>query len=156
MSAAEDREAVWTWSQPDRRRPDSLHARWDGEALVVIVRGSAEGSVAAGQGGVRLPRQVAAALARFAADPAMAAAPGYWQNETSGVLRPAVERYLRGGVLTAAEIATLRAYLRQWIMAPAWKGAGVLALRGRIDTLTSREAIAVWLADAAALGIDPL
>lgn len=82
--------------------------------------------------------------------------PGYWMNETSGVLKPALEAYLRDDPLDDGQIAALRAYLRQWIMAPAWKGAGVPRLRASIDGLTSRQAIHEWLAVAAELNIDPL
>lgn len=47
-------------------------------------------------------------------------APGYWMDETSGVLRPAVEAYLHGRDMTPEEIVAMRAYLRQWIMATTW------------------------------------
>ena len=83
-------------------------------------------------------------------------APGYWMNETSGVLRPAVEAYLNRQPLTSFQILCLRAYLRQWIMAPAWKGDGIDELRGAVDGLVSRQAITIWLARAADLAIDPL
>lgn len=86
----------------------------------------------------------------------MSAGPGYWMNETSGVLRPAVEAYLRCEPMEPAAIAALRAYLRQWIAAPAWQGAGVELLRQAIDRLTSREAIDEWLEHALDEGIDPL
>ncbi len=82
--------------------------------------------------------------------------PGYWQNETSGVLRPAVEAYLRGGPLTAMQIATMRAYLRQWIAAPVWTGPGIEKLRADIERLTDRKAINAWLDRAEQEGIDPL
>jgi hypothetical protein len=82
--------------------------------------------------------------------------PGYWMYETSGVLRPAVEAYLAHDELTPAEIAAMRAYLRQWIMAPGFRGPGVDELRRRVDELTSRQAIARWLDRAEAEGIDPL
>lgn len=39
--------------------------------------------------------------------------PGFWMNETSGVLRPAVEAYLRREPMTPNQIAAMRAYLRQ-------------------------------------------
>lgn len=81
---------------------------------------------------------------------------GYWMYETSGVLRPAVEAYLLGRLMTEAEIAALRAYLRQWIFAPVWWGDGIAGLRDRIDGLTTREAIAAWLDAADEFGIDPL
>lgn len=82
--------------------------------------------------------------------------PHYWTDETSGALRPAVEAYLRGGAMTPDQIAAMRAYLRQWIDAPVWKGRTVPFLRQWIDTLTSREAIALWLAVAKESGIYPL
>ena len=81
--------------------------------------------------------------------------PGYWMNETSGVLRSAVESYLAGGEMSPDHIAAMRAYLRQWI-AGRWVGRSVPALRDGIDGLTSREAIASWICDAAEEAIDPL
>src|SRR4029079_16075018 len=57
------------------------------------------------------------------------AVPGYWMNEQSGVLRPAIEAYLRHQSKTPIQIATVRAYLRQWIGAPAWKGPMIDVLR---------------------------
>ena len=82
--------------------------------------------------------------------------PGYWMHETSGVLRPAVEAYISGGAMTPEQIAAMRAYLRQWIAAPAWAGSKVRFLRRAIDSLTSREAIRSWLTIANEAGIDPL
>jgi hypothetical protein len=81
--------------------------------------------------------------------------PGYWMYETSGVLRPAVEAYLRDDPMTGAQIAAMRAYLRQWI-AGDWHGDGVKELRAAIDGLTSKVAIERWLDQAARLSIDPL
>lgn len=82
--------------------------------------------------------------------------PGYWMNETSGVLRPAVEAYLRNETMTPEHIAAMRAYLRQWIMAPAWMGPEVDELRASLDGLTTRGAITAWLDQAMDAGIDPL
>lgn len=82
--------------------------------------------------------------------------PGYWMNETSGALRPAVLAYLCGDAMTDQQVVAMRAYLRQWINAPVWRGCTVAPLRDRIDELTSRAAIARWLADAEAAGIIPL
>ncbi|MBR0681938.1 hypothetical protein GXW74_15695 [Roseomonas eburnea] len=85
--------------------------------------------------------------------------PGYWTNETSGVLRPAVEAYLRHEPLTETHIVALRAYLRQWIASPEWMAddeADLQRLRTAVDGLTSRAAIDAWIADAVELGIDPL
>jgi hypothetical protein len=92
-------------------------------------------------------------------------APGYWMYETSGVLRPAIEAFLRGEPLTEAHIAAMRAYLRQWICAPVWdtnphagpeEHAWLARMRARIDDLTSRKAITNWLDDATDDGMDPL
>lgn len=86
-----------------------------------------------------------------------AAAPRYWLYETSGKLRPAVEAYLAGGTMTPEQIAAMRAYLRQWIMAPVWANLGALAeLRAGVDGLTSRAAIAAWIDAAMDEGVDPL
>lgn len=92
-------------------------------------------------------------------------APGYWMYETSGVLRPAIEAYLHGGPMSEAQIAAMRAYLRQWIGAPAWdqnphagpeERAWLARMRARIDDLVSRKAINDWLDDALDGGVDPL
>ena len=81
--------------------------------------------------------------------------PGYWMFETSGVLRPTIEAYVHGKPLSAEQIVTFRAYLRQWMGGP-WQGPQVDALRARLDTLTTRDAIDSWLDDALDIGIDPL
>jgi hypothetical protein len=82
--------------------------------------------------------------------------PRYWMHERSGILRPAIEAYL-AGAMTENEVAAMRAYLRQWIFAPVWRGgAAIEALRARIDGLGDRAAIAAWLADAAKQEVDPL
>lgn len=80
--------------------------------------------------------------------------PGYWMAETSGVLRPVIEHYLVGMRLTPEEIAAMRAYLRQWIMAPVW--LDVDDLRRDVEGLTTQEAIHAWLDRALDQGIDPL
>jgi hypothetical protein len=83
-------------------------------------------------------------------------APGYWMYETSGVLRPVIEAYLHGQPLTLEQIAVMRAYLRQWIAAPGFIGPEIDELRGRVDGLTSRQAIREWIDDAVSAGADPL
>jgi hypothetical protein len=35
-------------------------------------------------------------------------APGYWRNETSGALRPAIKAYLQGGLMTESQITPMR------------------------------------------------
>jgi hypothetical protein len=82
--------------------------------------------------------------------------PGYWMHETSGVLRPAVEAFLTGMPMTEEQIAAMRAYLRQWINAPAWRGPEIENLRSMVPGITSRDRLDFWLNEALACGIDPL
>jgi len=84
------------------------------------------------------------------------AVPGYWMNEQSGVLRPAIEAYLRHQSMTPIQIATVRAYLRQWIGAPAWKGPLSDVLRTAVEEIIERDDITRWLSLAETCGIDPL
>jgi hypothetical protein len=81
--------------------------------------------------------------------------PGYWRNETSGVLQPAVVAYLNGTPLDDRQIAALRAYLRQWI-AGDFKGSMIDVLRSSVEEITTRADIELWLSRADVLGIDPL
>jgi hypothetical protein len=81
---------------------------------------------------------------------------GYWRNELSGVLQPAMQAYLNGDPLTQQHVSAIRAYLRQWIASPVWAGAGVDGLRDGVDSLTNRAQIDRWLDRAEDLGIDPL
>jgi hypothetical protein len=91
--------------------------------------------------------------------------PGYWMDETTGILRPAVEAYLTRAEMTTEQIAALRAYLRQWVNSSVWDQnphAGTQAklwlsrLRTSIGNLTTRETISDWIDDAIALGMEPL
>lgn len=86
----------------------------------------------------------------------MSARPGFWMKETSGVLAPAVEKYLQGDDLDAAELAAMRAYLRQWVNAPGFIGPDVRRLRREIDQVTTNETLRSWLERALDAGIDPL
>lgn len=86
----------------------------------------------------------------------MSDAPGYWRDETSGLLRPAIEAYLNDAPLTTLQCAAMRAYLRQWIDAPCWRGPAVDELRRTVGALTTKRAIDVWLDRAMDAGIDPL
>jgi hypothetical protein len=81
--------------------------------------------------------------------------PGYWRNETSGVLTPVVEKYLRREWLTPTEVATMRAYLRQWING-AFFGPEIPLLRARVDAIRTHLDVKAWLRDALDVGIDPL
>ena len=82
--------------------------------------------------------------------------PGYWMNETSGALRPAVAAYLNGDPMTLADVAAMRAYLRQWISSPDWIGPAIGPLRDAIDGIVDRETIRAWLEAADDAGCDPL
>jgi hypothetical protein len=82
--------------------------------------------------------------------------PGYWMYEVSGVLRPAIQAYLENEAMTPAQIAAMRAYLRQWIMAPEWRGDNIDLLRATVGSLATRKNIDSWLEVADHDGIDPL
>jgi hypothetical protein len=91
--------------------------------------------------------------------------PGYWQNESSGVLAPAVKRYLAGESLTLREIGLLRAYFRQWVDSPVWDqsphqdaaGAEELsALRASAVAIETQKDLEQWVARAIEFGMDPL
>src|SRR5215472_8185500 len=93
-------------------------------------------------------------------------APKYWRCETSGVLRPAVERYLtRPRSLTERDVALMAAYLSQWIDSPVWmmnaeaserSRAKIAELRIRARRIEGVNDIHAWLAAALNEGIDPL
>ena len=84
------------------------------------------------------------------------AVPGYWMNETSGTLRPAIVAYLEGRELTPEHMRLLRAYLQQWMAGPWGPEPEVGQLLADIPTLTTRQAFSCWLDRALDLGIDPL
>jgi hypothetical protein len=90
--------------------------------------------------------------------------PGYWMNETTGVLRPAVMAYLEGVMMSDKQVAAVRAYLRQWIMSDMWDQNPSIdpearqwlrGLRSRIDGLVDEDSIRKWARDALEGGIDP-
>ena len=97
-------------------------------------------------------------------------APGYRMRRTGGLLRRAVEAYLRGGEMTPTGLMALQAYLKRSITAPNWRGEGVEGLRERVEDLRervedlrervedldTREKLEAWLDDALDIGIDPL
>ena len=85
----------------------------------------------------------------------MSDAPGFWMNETSGILRPAIEAYLAQEDMTYAQIAAMRAYLRQWMAGP-WRGPLIDVLRSQLEEITTPLDIDRWLDRALDAGIDPL
>jgi hypothetical protein len=76
--------------------------------------------------------------------------------ETTGILAPVIEAYLHGRWLDKTAISVMRAYLRQWIMAPVWDGVGVDELRASVSLIRTRSDIQSWLDAALDEGIDPL
>lgn len=81
--------------------------------------------------------------------------PLHWMNETTGVLRPAIEAYLFGHDLTEAHIGALRAYFRLWC-GPYPQDQHTQALIEAIDGITNRRSLQAWLDSALLVGIDPL
>lgn len=81
--------------------------------------------------------------------------PGYWQNETSGVLRPVVMRYLDGSSLDGSDIRVMKAYLAQWMQGD-WEGDEAARLRADVGKITTVADLRRWLDDAQETGIDPL
>ncbi len=90
----------------------------------------------------------------FALEPATM--PGFWRNETTGVLAPAVHAFLAQVPMTGVQIAAMRAYFRQWIAAPGFVGEKVEILRAAVDRLTTQEALDAWYGWAIDAGVDPL
>lgn len=82
--------------------------------------------------------------------------PGYWMDEVTGVLRPAVEAYLNGAPMTLIQLGAMRAYLRQWIAHPGWMGEEVEELRRDVEKIRTRKDIEAWLDAAGEINIDPL
>lgn len=83
--------------------------------------------------------------------------PGYWRLESSGVLAPVVEAYLRNEPLDYGQVMVMKMYLRRWVNNPGWRGGLQLqALRDSAEQIRTRRDIAAWLERADALGIDPL
>ncbi len=91
--------------------------------------------------------------------------PGYWKAEASGVLRPAVEAYRRGGPMTPEQITVMRGYIRQWIVSSVWDqnpAAGpkeffwLAGMRFAVDGLTTQDAIRKWIEAADDAGLGPL
>lgn len=84
----------------------------------------------------------------------MTGPPGYWMYETTGVLAPVIRAYLAGDTLDGAQVATFRAYLRQWMLEMV--GPEAAELRRRLDSVTDTDTLRRWLYDALDIGIDPL
>lgn len=89
--------------------------------------------------------------------PILKAAVRLWLSDTTGVLRPAVESYLAGGSMRSADVAVVRDYLREWIVAPGWvQDHDLDRLRTWVNDLQTPNDIQAWLELATYCGIDPL
>jgi hypothetical protein len=92
----------------------------------------------------------------------MSHAPRYWMNETSGVLKPVIERFLNDQQLTDQEVSIFRAYIMQWIDSPAWdanpEGGGheLRMLRDAAKVVRNTTELRLWLQRAEEFGVDPL
>jgi hypothetical protein len=80
----------------------------------------------------------------------------FWKDEPGGELRGAVETYLCGRPVTREQVALLRAYCRQWINAPGFRGPEIEVLRVSVNTLCTQTDVDHWLDRAMDAGIDPL
>jgi hypothetical protein len=79
---------------------------------------------------------------------------GYWMNETTGVLAPAVRRFLRHEPLSPSDIDLLRRSLAQWMGLP-FTGPHIADLRALIPAISTRGDLEHWLDIALDAGIDP-
>lgn len=85
--------------------------------------------------------------------------PGYWPNETSGVLVPVVTRYLNGEPLNAAQLRIMKSYIAQWVDAPVWRSAGgteLEELRAQVKRIETEAQLHAAIDAAIDLGMDPL
>ena len=82
--------------------------------------------------------------------------PFYWMKETGGVLRQAVEAYLKDLAMSDEQIAEMRAYLWQWIFKGDWIGESIGDLKAMVSRIKTRSDIDEWLFLAELEGIDPL
>jgi hypothetical protein len=86
--------------------------------------------------------------------------PLYWMNETSGILRSAVQAYVtaetNGPDMTAEQFELFRAYLTYVIHAPCWKGLDRRRFAFKLAAATDTAAIHTILMELLDFGIDPL
>lgn len=85
--------------------------------------------------------------------------PGYWPNETSGVLVPVITRYLNGEPLDAAQVRIMKSYLAQWVNAPVWRSAGgngLEELRAQVKRIETEAQLHAAIEAITDFGMDPL
>ena len=85
----------------------------------------------------------------------MSKVPGYWADESSGILVPVVKRYIEGQELDSREVFIVRCYLHQWMEGP-WQGPTVGQLRAEVGQIRTHADLQAWFERAFDAGIDPL
>lgn len=90
-------------------------------------------------------------------DPGDPRAPKYWMYETSGVLKPVIEAFLAGTLLTPAQVRLMQSYLYQWVNSPVWAPDGAVeALRLRVAAIKTHRDVVAAIDISVQLGMDPL
>ena len=81
--------------------------------------------------------------------------PRFWMDEQTGALQAAVEAYMDGDRLNAAQLATLKVYLKQFVeRAPLTGDANVRRLVQRIDQLRTTAEVEDFADDIAGYGAE--
>jgi len=92
-------------------------------------------------------------------------APKFWRFESSGVLAPAIERYLKNETLTIRDVTLIRRYFEQWINSTVWdqnpnhdaeSRAELARLRKTAAAIATARDIRDWVHEALDIGVDPL
>jgi hypothetical protein len=82
--------------------------------------------------------------------------PHHWMTEQSGRLEQAVEVYFNGEALSAAQLALIKLYLRQYLERALLTGdANRARLLQRLDELRSTRDVARFADDIAEYGVEP-
>ena len=81
--------------------------------------------------------------------------PRFWMEEKTGVLEEAVEAYIDGERLTAAQLTTIRTYLKQFIeRAPLTGDAKVHLLLQKIERIRTSKDVEDFADEAAEYGAE--
>jgi hypothetical protein len=82
--------------------------------------------------------------------------PHHWMTERSGVLERAIEAYFNGEKLAPAQLAPIKAYLRQYLERAVLAGdANRAVLLRRLETLRTTRDIERFADDIAGYGVEP-
>lgn len=86
----------------------------------------------------------------------------HWRQADSSELTLAVEQYLRApSAMTERDIVVMRAYLRQWIMSPAFDDPRFAGLRETVNAplswgMSAHIGLRNWIQRAIEIGAGPL